>query len=193
MQESQGRMRRQFRQADVHIVIFPHLRDFIVIDLRKTLPDRPQGFLLNTDDVLGQAFYEQIKEELASVLEQAKKQPHSSLITIPPKIEAAIQRGYFQSILQHIGVESNQSNTPTISLLICANDALDMSHMDITKTMRTIFGLQSDAWVIIEAIRLMEKLLEEEKTHVKNIEQVRLRDAIIGDPEHYRTIWENPL
>ena len=48
-------------RTDVNLWIFPHLKEFLVIDLRS---ETPRVTLLNTDDVFDDAVFNKIEEGL---------------------------------------------------------------------------------------------------------------------------------
>ena len=67
-------------ECDLQIFIFPHLREFMTVDLRYS---DPVVNLLNTQDIFTDRFYAAVEHEFSLVARRETNAPFSHLINLP--------------------------------------------------------------------------------------------------------------
>jgi len=185
-----GSAPRWGRRADVSICIFPHLQDFIVIDIRKGLPGRPLVRLLNTDHVLGEDFYQEVEGSFSQLLRQ-REQTFANLMALPGHVEGLVRERALKAILKTINEDAPEAGLPQMAIFLCTGPALHMDSTQLTRAIQRLFGQEIDAWVIMDTVEMMEKLLAREREMVRQEEREQIKQMIRGQSSEYFTLWES--
>ena len=178
-----------FEPADVNICIFPHLREFLVVDARATVPGGPHSYLLATDDVLDRQFYREMEGAIREIMEEM---PHtfSELGQLPQRVDEAVRELALQAILRQIGSEDLiDSDSEEVSVFLCAGPVLSMEAAQVDETVRAMMGTQARGADIEQCTYEMRRLIGEERVHAKAEEGDMARRAVAGDADYYFTIW----
>ena len=178
-----------FEPGDLNICIFPHLREFLVVDARATVPGGPHSYLMMTDEVLDQQFYREMESTMRELVEEM---PHtfSDLGQLPQRVDEAIRELALHAILRQIGSEDLiDSGSAEISVFLCTGPALTMGSAQVDETVRAMMGSNAHGAEIELCSHHMHRLIEEERSHAKVEEGDMARSAVVGDAEHYFTIW----
>ena len=88
-------------RSDLTLCIFPHLREFVVVDARAGLPDRPRVCTLAVDEVLADNFYTEVEREFASLLKRGES-PFLTLMSISQEVEGMVRARVLRSILSRV-------------------------------------------------------------------------------------------
>ena len=176
--------------ADVSICIFPHLQDFIVIDIRDELPGRPQVRLLKTNAVLKEEFYTEVESSFSQLLRE-QEQPFANLLALPDHLEALVRESALKAILEMINADVPDAELPQIAILLFTGPALYMNSTQLTDAIQRLFERELDSSIITECVEMVEKLLAQEKKIFQTQEEERLREMIKGQSSEYFTLWEN--
>ena len=178
-----------FEPGDGHICIFPHLREYLVVDARATVPGSPHSYLMKTDDVLDYRFQRDMESAFRELVEDT---PHtfSELGQLPQRVDETIRELALHAILRQIGSEDLlDSDTADVSVFLCAGAALSMGAAQVDETVRAMLGTEARGADVEQCSSDMRRLIDEERVHAKAEEGDMARRAVAGDVEYYFTIW----
>lgn len=182
----------QYQPAEVNICIFPHLREFLVVDARATVPGAPHTYLLSTDQVLDSRFVEAVER---SVGEAVRRSPRtfSELGALPQRVDDAIREQAMRAILRQINSEHladrDNDGESCVSVFLCVGAILTMDEPGIEKTMRAMLGGVAHDGLVAHCQAQFSRLLAEERGHAHAEEADQARHAVAGDGEYYLTVW----
>ena len=174
-------------RTDISLCIFPHLTEFLAVDLRS---NTPKVALLNTSEVLGDAFFDNIEHGFSHILREQTAHPFAHLIDLPLKVEELVRETGMMSILDKLGASSNPDEFPTVAVFILSGAALTMSSNQISVAFRSLLGDNADPSVLLECTNLLERLISEEQGLVKRIDREELREAMEDQSPNFFTLWE---
>ena len=174
---------------DLHFYIFPHLQEFLVVDLRG---EEPQVTSLNASEVLGGEFYRAVEGEFSHVLRHATPYPFDHLINLPLHLEEIVREVAMTSILESLGIDpEDQEHFPTAMVFVVSGAVVSMHRQELLQSFRTMIGGASahpnlEAW---EAN--FSHLLSQEREAVERLSRQELTEAMSGDSPDYFSLWEN--
>ena len=174
-------------RTDISLWIFPHLREFLAVDLRW---DPPQATLLNTADVFGDNFFSSIEGGFSHILREHIDYPFAHLIDLPLKIEELVRETGMLAILERLGRKGAEDEFPTVGVLIVSGAALTMNPEQIELAFRSLLGEEADPAIIQECSDMLGKLLVAEHEVVKRLDRQELREAMEEQSPMYLTLWE---
>ena len=64
----------ELSRGDVNLLLFPHLKEFLVIDLRG---DHPNVYVVHADDVFDRDFFNHLEHEFSKILKEETEYPFS--------------------------------------------------------------------------------------------------------------------
>lgn len=178
-----------FEPGDVNICIFPHLREFLVVDARATVPEGAHSYLMMTDDVLDHRFYREMESAIHELVEEM---PHtfSELGQLPQRVDDTIRELALSAILRQIGSEDLiENDAAEVSVFLCAGPALTMGIAQVDETVRAMLGDHARGPEIEQCSHHMQRLMGEERAHAKAEEGDMARRAVAGDMDYYFTVW----
>ena len=91
------------QRSDIQICIFPHLKEFLTVDLRE---GGPRVTLLETDEVFTDDFFNSVDEEISASVRDQGDFPFAHLINLPMRVEEAVRETAMTYILERLGVSS---------------------------------------------------------------------------------------
>ena len=173
-------------RADISLCIFPHLREFMAVDLRN---DDTRVTLLSTSEVFGSNFIAGVEEGFSQILRESTEHPFAHLIDLPLRVEELIREAGMQSILDQLGGGGDE-DFPTVAVFIIGGATLSMTSDQITEAFQAMLGDKADSATISECSKLLDRLVVEERQVVKTIDRQELRDALEGQSPNFFTLWE---
>ncbi|MBI4233178.1 MAG: hypothetical protein HY686_01915 [Chloroflexi bacterium] len=185
-----GSEERTFERAEVNLCIFPHLREFLVIDLRRGLPQRPSARLLKAGEVFAETFYREVEGAFSAMLRD-QDHPFATLMALPPRVEALVRERALAAILRKVNEGVSEEQMPRVAILLCSGPILTADSPRLTRTIQYIFGSGVDPWLVMDTVEMMEKLLAQERAVLQELERMQLRQALLGKGDDFLTLWEN--
>ena len=180
-----------FSQAgEINICVFPHLEEFLVIDLRDTTPRSQQLRLLSTQEILTEEFYQSIEEEFSHLLRRSGK-TFLELTNLPQQVDSLIRQEALRIVLEILSEDRELAFIPEVSIFLCTGPALSLPATQLAHAVEGFFTSQADPGVVNECVALLEKLMHAEREAVKQQEREQIREALEGDEHQYFTLWEN--
>jgi hypothetical protein len=177
-----------FKPAELNICIFPHLREFMVVDSRATVPGGPHTYLLDTGQILDSDFYSKVESSISEIIRDTPR-TFSELGYLPQKMDDAIRENTLSAIFRQVNGQSEIDYIPEVSIFLCMGPALGMTPAQINEAVQGMLGEKADAWTIKNSLDQLERLMNEERVLAK-VEEVQVTcQAISGDDAMYYTLW----
>ena len=174
-------------RTDINLWVFPHLKEFLAIDLRwKT----PRVTILSTEELFGDQFLNEIEHGFSHILREHIDYPVSHLLDLPMKVEELVRETGILSILDKLGDGGTEGEFPTVAVFIISGAALAMDPHQIEQAVRFLLGEEFDPAIVSECCHLLERLVGEEHEVVKGIDRQDLREALEDQSPNFFTLWE---
>ncbi len=189
MEELFKGQRPEGERPDIQLYIFPHLQEFITVDLRETVP---QVSLLNTGELFNEEFFRCVETEFSEAIREGTEFPFSHLMNLPMRLEEAIRGMAMNFILERLGMDpEDEEELPSVLVFVISGGALSLHSEKLVKSLQEFLRGHSDAAALSEWSAVITRLVEEESVVLKKLSQQDLAEAIPGDTPDYFTLWEN--
>ena len=176
-------------RPDIQLYIFPHLQEFITVDLRETVP---QVSLLNTGDLFNEEFFRCVETEFSQAIREGTDFPFSHLMNLPMRLEESIRGMAMNFILERLGVDpEDDEELPSVLVFVISGGALSLHSEKLVNSLQEFLGAHSDAAALSKWSAVITRLVEEESVVLKRLSQQELAEAVPGDTPDYFTLWEN--
>ena len=176
-------------RPDIQLYIFPHLQEFITVDLRETVP---QVSLLNTGDLFNEEFFHCLESEFSQAIREGTDFPFSHLMNLPMRLEESIRGMAMNFILERLGMDpEDEEELPSVLVFVISGGALSLHSEKLVKSLQEFLGNHADATALSEWSAVITRLVEEECVVLKKLSQQDLAEAVPGDTPDYFTLWEN--
>ena len=110
------------RYPDITLAIFPHLREFLVIDTRNAGADIK---VLTTDDVFNDEYYRAVESEFGSLLREGGDRPFLHLMHLPGQLDDILRGVAMNFILDKLGVDfHDEDNLPEVVVFVISGPTL---------------------------------------------------------------------
>ena len=177
------------QRTDIQICIFPHLKEFLTIDLRE---NGVQVKLLNTDDIFSDRFFSGVEEEISIAVKDQGDYPFSHLINLPMRLEEAVRETAMTFILEHLGVHlDDEEEFPTVVVYIISGGALAMHSDKVLEGLRSLLKDRSGNPAAGDWEEVLNRLIGEENRILKELAHQDLIEAVQSDSPDYFSLWEN--
>jgi hypothetical protein len=174
---------------DLQLYVFPHLRQFLIIDLREGLPNVT---LVNTSDVFGEEFFKMVEAEFSSTIREETEFPFAHLINLPLRLEEIIRGVAMTFILEHLGIDpDDEEQLPSAVVFIISGGALAIHSEKLIESVKGFLGTFSEESAVAHWEDVLTRLVAEENAALQKINQQELAEAMRGDSPDYFTLWEN--
>ena len=176
-------------RPDIQLYIFPHLQEFITVDLRETVP---QVSLLNTGDLFNEEFFRCVETEFSQAIREGTDFPFSHLMNLPMRLEETIRGMAMNFILERLSMDpEDEEELPSVLVFVISGGALSLHSEKLVKSLQEFLGDHSDPAALSEWSAVITRLVEEESVVLKKLSQEDLAEAVPGDTPDYFTLWEN--
>jgi hypothetical protein len=174
---------------DLQLYIFPHLQEFLTIDLRE---GQPQVLLLNTADVFDEEFFRSVEAEFSQAVREESQFPFAHLINLPLRLEEIIRGVAMTSILEWLGIDpDDEEQVPSVVVFVISGGALTMHSEKLIESLRNFLSSFSEESAVAQWTDVLSRLVSEENAAIQKINQQELIEALRGDSPDYFTLWEN--
>jgi hypothetical protein len=174
---------------DLQLYIFPHLREFLTIDLRE---GQPQLLLLNTVDVFDEEFFRTVETEFSQAVREESQFPFAHLINLPLRLEEIIRGVAMTSILERLGIDpDDEEQVPSVVVFVISGGALTMHSEKLIENLCNFLKSFSDESAVAQWTDILSRLVSEENAAIQKVNQQELIEALRGDSPDYFTLWEN--
>ena len=178
-------------RPDLLLYIFPHLPEFLAVDLRDGL--FPKVVLLHTDEVFQERFFNFLETEFAAAIRDSGGFPFAHLINLPLRLEEIIRGVAMSSIMERLEVPPPESEDdwPTVVVFIVSGGALAMHSERLLHSLRELLRVEPGDPYLAEWEGVLSRLVTEENAELQKLSQQELTEAMRDDSPDYFTLWEN--
>tara|TARA_B100000686_G_C16758336_1_gene957049 strand:- start:1436 stop:2014 length:579 start_codon:yes stop_codon:yes gene_type:complete len=175
--------------TNLALCIFPHLKEFAVIDLTESNNDNPIK-IINCNEILDEKFFSIIENEFKKMLKD-NEFPFLNLIGLPQNIENLIRSHTLTSILDILKSSNNEINyMNNIAVLFFSGRILETTKDELEKILINLFDEGIEFNKINNSVDKIIELMKSEKTAQKTLIKNDLYDIITGNNESYGTLWQ---
>lgn len=178
-------------RPDLLLYIFPHLPEFLAVDLRDDL--FPKVVRLHTDEVFQERFFNFLEREFAGAIRDSGGFPFAHLINLPLRLEEIIRGVAMSSIMERLEVPPPESDDdwPTVVVFIISGGALAMHSERLLHSLRELLRAEPGDPYLAEWEGVLSRLVAEENAELEKLSQQELTEAMRDDSPDYFTLWEN--
>ena len=163
-------------RADIHLYIFPHIQEFLAIDLRESVP---QVSLLDSGEIFDGEFYRTVEEEFSYTLREKTAFPFDHLINLPLRVEEIVRGVAMTAILDRMGMDpEEEEEMPAVVVFIISGAALSMHLDQLMESFRKLLGPPAEGLTIKRWEGVFNRLVREEHNAVKKLSHHDLAEAI---------------
>ena len=167
---------------DIQLCIFPHLKEFIAIDLRE---QPPQVIFI-------EEFYKNVEADFSEVLREENPFPFAHFINLPLRLEEIVRDTAMTFILDSLGVNLERyEDTPTVIVFVVSGGALTSNSEQVVQGLRKLLRTNDGEAIESEWDETISRLVAEENRFLQDMNFQELTDAIRGDSPDYFTLWES--
>ena len=177
------------KNSDITLCIFPHLKEFLVIDTRsgKDKFDEKSVFSLSLDKLLDNKFYNEITDEFSNLIRNDDLD-FMKLISLPQKIEKLIRNEIIKIIINEVGIF--EDNLSQIGIIFFNKEILQLSKDQLQNALCEIFADKTDNDFIENLSDKIMKLIKLEIDFVKNNYKSNIENIINENDDSYITLWK---
>ena len=176
-------------RPDVMLYIFPHLREFLAVDLRD---DTSEVTLMNSDEVFDADFFGGLEAEFSRTLREGNIYPFAHVINLPLRLEEIVRTVAMASILEKLGVDTfDDEDVPSVVVFIISGGALAMHSDKLIANLRDLLSSYPGGADISQWEGVISRLVREENQVLQELSYQELTEALRDDSPDYFTLWEN--
>ncbi len=143
------------RYPDITLAIFPHLREFLVIDTRG---EGAEITVLSTDTVFNDEYYRAVESEFGSMLREGGDRPFLHLMHLPGQLDDTLRGVAMNFILDRLGVNfHDEDNLPEVVVFVISGPTLAIPQEQVVAGFTEMLSQRLDS---TEAARWSQKLGE---------------------------------
>ena len=177
------------QQPDIQLWVFPHLKEFLAIDLRG---DQPQVLLLRAQEIFTPEFFNSIEAEFSGVLREESEFPFAHFINLPLRLEEVVRETAMTFILDRLGVHlEDEVNIPSVVVFVISGGALPTLAEQVVNGLRELLRAHSGGAAVAEWEEVIARLVTEENEFMRKLNLQELTEALRGDSLDYFSLWEN--
>ncbi len=110
------------RHPEITLAVFPHLREFLVIDTRTP---QVEVTVLATDSVFNDEYYRAVESEFGSLLREGEDRPFLYLMHLPAQLDDILRGVAMNFILDRLGVNfHDEENLPEVVVFVISGPTL---------------------------------------------------------------------
>lgn len=174
---------------DIMLYIFPHLKEFLVVDLRG---DCSEVLLMNSEEVFDGEFFRGLEEEFSRTLRECNVFPFAHIMNLPLRMEEVVRNVAMSSILERLGVDTfDDENLPAVVVFIISGGALAMHSDKLVNSLHDLLDTHPGGSDIAQWEKVISRLVREENQVLQDLSYQELNEALRDDSPDYFTLWEN--
>lgn len=181
------------RGAEITLCLFPHLKEFLVVDTRKQLPDGPAVRLLSFKDVFNEEFMKSVEKGFSDLLRR-KDVGLMEMIGMPQEVETLVRAESLKRVLHLMDAAAGISSARPvegIGVLFFTRGLLSIKPDQLEVAMRELFGSALPPGQIGTLKSELARLIEAEKKAEEGAMQSEVSRLITGKGGPFLTLWEN--
>ena len=176
-------------RPDIMLYIFPHLAEFLAVDLRN---DSSEVVLMHANDVFDGEFFHGLESEFSKTLREGNIYPFAHVINLPLRLEEIVRNVAMTSILEKLGVDTfDDEDLPSVVVFIISGGALAMHSDKLVNSLRELLHAYPGGADITHWEAVISRLVAEENQVLQELSYQELTEALRDDSPDYFTLWEN--
>ena len=176
-------------RPDIQLCIFPHSKEFFVLDFRET---NPQVLLLNSSEVFVEDFFATVEAEFSQMLREENDHLFAHLIDLPMLVDELVRNIAMTAILNHLGIHvHHEDQIPTVIVFIVSGAALSSQSDLVLEGLRNLLKGHSGDETVARWEETISRLVAEEGEALQGQHQEGLAATLGGQTPDYFTLWEN--
>ncbi len=175
-------------RPDIQLCIFPHLKEFLVIDLRN---ETRNVVLLNSAEVFTEEFFKAVEEEFSEIIRADTEFPFAHLINLPMRLEEAVRETAMTFVLDRLGVDPHTGPLPNVIVFIVSGGALGAQSELVLEGLKQLLQTGCGDGVAAEWEAQLSRLIADESAALQTVSRQELTEALLGDSPDYFTLWES--
>ena len=177
------------KNSDITLCIFPHLKEFLVIDTRsgKDKLDENTVFSLSLDKLLDNKFHDNVTDEFSKLI-RTDDIDFMKLISLPQKIEKLVRNEILKIIINKVGIA--QDNLSQVGIIFFNKEIIKLSKDQLKNALVEIFSDKTDDVFIENLSNKIMNLIKLEIDFVKNNYKSNIESIINENDESYITLWK---
>ena len=175
--------------ADIHVCIFPHLDEFILLDYRDM--EKPTFRVVPASELLTPQYYQEIEKEFTRILYSGEA-PFANLMALPQRLEYFLRAQGMRRLSSILPPETDPQagDSPRVSVFLCGSAITAMGDEDLTALMDSFFEDGPPPAFVKEYTTTFLRLMEAERAGIRERELDELRRAVQGRSNQFFTIWQ---
>ena len=175
-------------RPDIQLCIFPHLKEFLVIDLREGSTGVQ---LLGAAEVFTEDFFKAVEEEFSEAVRTETEFPFAHLINLPLRMQEVVRETAMTFVLDRLGVGPHSEAIPNVIVFIVSGGALGAQSELVLEGLKQLLQANCGETTAAEWEEVLSRLISEENAVLQRLNQHELTEALHGDSPDYFTLWEN--
>ena len=176
------------RQPDIRIAIFPHLREFIVIDTRR---QPAEVIRMATDDVFDGDYYREVEREFAGALREGQAHPFLHLMHLPNQVDEIVRGVAMNRIMARLGVDFHrEEELPEVVVFVISGPPLALPVEQLVSDFAAMLSERLGAAELARWQRELGELIEAETEAFAQTHEV-LGESLTEEALDPYYIWQN--
>ncbi len=176
------------RYPEIILAIFPHLREFMVVDTRGATPSVR---MLTTEDVFTDDYYRTVENEFASVLREGGERPFLHLMHLPNQVDDLVRGVAMHYILERLEVDvHDEENLPEVVVFVISGPTLAIPSEQVVSGFSDMLAGKLDAIDVERWTKELGKLIELE-TRAFPVAGEALGETMTDESLDPYYIWQN--
>lgn len=176
------------RRPDITLAIFPHLSEFIAVDLRVS-PATVQ--LIAAGDVFNEEYFRAVESEFSASLREGQDHPFAHMMGMPTQVDDIVRGVAMNTILDRLGIDfHDEENLPEVVVFVISGPILAAPVDQLVEGFADLLSGRTEAGEVSrwsETIR--ELIIREASAHPVTSEA--LGESLTGDALDPYMIWQN--
>lgn len=175
----------------IQLCIFPHLKEFLAIDLRGGKPDVR---ILNTKDVFVEEFFLNIESDFSQAIRQDSEFPFADLMNLPLRVEEIIRENVMGFILDAFEIHPDdvdeENDAPNVMVFIVGGGPFSAQSENLKLSLHKVLSAHWSEQAATEWEHVLSSLIDQENEIVRKNSRRELSEALAGDAPDYYSLWE---
>ncbi len=176
------------RRPDITLAIFPHLQEFIAVDLRRS----PAAVaLVATGEVFNEEYFRAVESEFAATLRAGQDHPFAHLMNMPTQVDDIVRGVAMNVILDRLGVDfHDEDNLPEVVVFVISGPILAAPVDQLVEGFSDLLsGRAEPADVAQWSEKVRELVIQESQAYP--VTSDALGESLTGDALDPYIIWQN--
>ncbi len=176
------------RYPDITLAIFPHLREFLVIDTRGAGANIE---VMSTDAVFNDEYYRAVESEFGGLLREGGDRPFLHLMHLPGQLDDILRGVAMNFILDRLGVDfHDEENLPEVVVFVISGPTLAIPQDQVVAGFEEMLSQRLDGADTQRWARTLADLIQRETEAFPATNDV-LGESMTDESLDPYYIWQN--